>query len=154
MPFHTLHLKLYPDQSVGVLRRLVVDLLVALWIITWAALGFLTYQAVLGLQAISNGITDTGHTFNKWIDAFRSATPQGIPGISDLLNGAASALQRYSGDQLIATGSAAHEGIFHLAIVLGIVVALPPILLALAVYAPSRWRDAREMGSALAFVRV
>jgi len=38
--------------------------------------------------------------------------------------------------------------------VLGLLVALPPILLVLLPYTGWRWRDMRETGAALAFVRI
>ena len=48
----------------------------------------------------------------------------------------------------------AHTAIIKVAIILALLVALPPIILVLAPYAGWRWRDMRETGAALAFVRI
>src|SRR5438094_9742085 len=63
-------------------------------------------------------------------------------------------LKQYSGDSLIATGQNIHEAIFKTAVILALLVALPPILLVLLPYGAWRWRDMRETGAALAFVRI
>ena len=47
-----------------------------------------------------------------------------------------------------------HDAIFQLAIVLALLVAIPPILLVMVPYGGWRWRDMRETGAALAFVRI
>jgi hypothetical protein len=106
------------------------------------------------LQAIADGITSTGATFNAWISSFRNAVPTGIPFLTQFLLDTATTLQRYSGDQLVSAGHQIHEAIFQLAIVLAVLVALPPILLVLVPYGAWRWRDMREIGAALAFVRI
>ena len=40
------------------------DVLALLWIAFWGVAGWLTYQTVIGLQVIADGIRDTGRTFN------------------------------------------------------------------------------------------
>jgi hypothetical protein len=130
------------------------DALAVAWSIAWAALGWLIYKTVLGLQVIADGITNTGTTFNAWIDSFRNAVPGGIPFLTQFLLDTAAALRRYSGDSLVSAGHQVHDAIIQLAIVLALLVALPPILLVLVPYGAWRWRDAREIGSALAFVRI
>ncbi|MEA2656010.1 MAG: hypothetical protein QOI23_1375, partial [Chloroflexota bacterium] len=59
--------------------RVLADFLTLVWTVAWALLGWLIYQTVLGLQAIADGITSTGATFNAWIASFRNAVPGGIP---------------------------------------------------------------------------
>src|SRR5207249_3905146 len=63
-------------------------------------------------------------------------------------------LKQYSGDPLVATGQNIHDAIFRVAVILALLVALPPILLVLLPYTGWRWRDIRETGAALAFVRI
>jgi hypothetical protein len=84
----------------------------------------------------------------------RSSVPGGIPGLTQFLLDIADALKRYSGDPLVATGENIHEAIFRTAIVLALLVAVPPIFLVLVPYWGWRWRDMREIGAALAFVRI
>src|ERR671935_3314220 len=108
-------LKLYPDRSLGALLRVLADLLTAAWVVLWALAGLAVYKTVMALEAIADGITGTGRTFNSWIDAFRNATPRGIPGLSTFLLNQANALQRASGDPLIALGHRVHDDIFQAA---------------------------------------
>jgi hypothetical protein len=124
-----------------------------LWIAFWGVAGWLTYQTVLGLQVIADGIRDTGRTFNDWLQSFKNAVPNGIPYLSDFLRTQASNLQKHTGDPLIQLSVTVRQDIATLAIALAIFIALPPILWVLLTYGPWRWREAREMGSALAFVR-
>jgi hypothetical protein len=147
-------IKLYPDRRLPALLRVLSDTVVAGWTIAWALLGWLIYQTVLGLEVIANGITSTGATFNSWIASFRNAVPGGIPYLTQFLLDTADALRKYSGDPLLSAGHQVHDAIIQLAIVLALLVAVPPILLVLVPYWAWRWRDMREIGAALAFVRI
>jgi hypothetical protein len=147
-------IKLYPDRRLPALLRVLSDTVVAGWTVAWALLGWLIYQTVLGLEVIANGITSTGATFNSWIASFRNAVPGGIPYLTQFLLDTADALRKYSGDPLVSAGHQVHDAIIQLAIVLALLVALPPILLVLVPYGAWRWRDMREIGAALAFVRI
>jgi hypothetical protein len=147
-------IKLYPDRSLPAFLRVVGDVLTLGWTLAWAGLGWLIYKTVLGLQVIADGITSTGTTLNGWIASFRSAVPGGIPLVTQFLLNVADALRKYSGDSLVSAGHQVHDAIIQLAIVLALLVALPPILLVLVPYGAWRWRDMREIGSALAFVRI
>src|SRR5438105_8514841 len=147
-------LKIYPDRRWPAFLRVVADTTVFVWTVVWAYLGFLIYQTVMGLEVIADGIKNTGMTFNQWIAAFRKAVPGGIPILTKFLQDTADTLKHYSGDQLVATGHNIHDAILKTAITLALLVALPPILLVLVPYLSWRWRDIRETGAALAFVRI
>jgi len=147
-------LKPYPDRALGVLARLLADGLTLGWIVVWALAGLAVYRTVMALEASADGITGTGRTFNSWISAFRDATPRGILGLSTFLINQANALQRASGDQLITLGGQVHGDIFQAAVVLGLVVAVPPIVIVGVAYGTWRYRDMREMGAAMQFVRI
>ena len=147
-------LKLYPDRSWPAFWLLLRDLLAVAWLVLWAAAGWLTYQTVLGLQVIADGIRDTGRTFNDWLESFKAAVPRGIPYLSSFLEDQANQLEKHTGDSLITLSVTVRHDISTLAIALALFIALPPILYLLLTYGPHRWRQAREMGSALAFVRV
>ncbi len=147
-------LKIYPDRRWPAFLRVFADTTVFVWTVGWAYLGFLIYQTVMGLEVIADGIKNTGMTFNQWIAAFRKAVPGGIPILTKFLQDTADTLRHYSGDPLVAAGQNIHDAIIKVAIVLALLVALPPILLVLAPYAGWRWRDMRETGAALAFVRI
>jgi len=147
-------LKIYPDRRWPAFLRVVADTTVVVWTVAWAYLGFLIYQTVMGLEVIADGIKNTGMTFNEWIAAFRKAVPGGIPILTKFLQDTADTLRQYSGAPLVAAGQNIHDAIIKVAIVLALLVALPPILLVLAPYAGWRWRDMRETGAALAFIRI
>jgi hypothetical protein len=146
-------IKLYPDRSFPAFLRVVGDVLTLGWTLAWAGLGWLIYKTVLGLQVIADGITSTGTTLNGWIASFRNAV-SGVPLVAQFLLSVADALRKYSGDSLISAGHQVHDAIIQVAIVLALLVALPPILMVLVPYGAWRWRDMRELGSALAFVRI
>lgn len=147
-------IKAYPDRFLPAALRVMADLVSAGWTVAWALLGWLIYKTVLGLEVIADGITSTGNTFDAWIASFRNAIPGGIPGLTDFLINIADQLKRYSGDPLISAGHQIHDAIIQVAVVLALLVAVPPILLVLLPYGIWRWRDMRETGSALAFVRI
>ena len=64
-------LKFYPDRRLPQLRRIVQDTLAIVWIAFWAFAGWITYQTVMALEVIADGLRDTGRTFNDWLAAFR-----------------------------------------------------------------------------------
>lgn len=147
-------LKPYPDAPWPAFLRALADTVVVLWSIAWGYLGWLIYSTVMGLEVIADGIQSTGATFNQWIESFKSAVPNDIPLLTDFLRNFADNLRHYSGDPLVSAGQNIHEAIFRVAIVLALLVAVPPILLVLLPYVGWRWRDMRETGAALAFVRI
>lgn len=147
-------LKIYPDRRWPAFLRVVADTVAFAWAVAWSYLGWLIYQTIMGLEVIADGIKSTGITFNQWIASFRAAVPGGIPILTKFLQDTADTLRHYSGDSLVAAGTSIHDAIFRVAIVLALLVALPPILLVLVPYMGWRWRDMRETGAALAFVRV
>lgn len=147
-------IKLYPDRTLPALLRVLADLVTVSWTVAWAVLGYVIYQTVMGLEVIAEGLTNTGNTFNGWIAQFKNAIPGGIPGVTQFLMNVADALRKYSGDPLVSAGHQVHDTILQVAIILAVLVALPPILLVLLPYSAWRWRDMRETGAALAFVRI
>src|SRR5437899_5833924 len=147
-------IKLYPDRTVPALLRVLADLVTAAWTVAWGVLGWLIYKTVMGLEVIADGLTDTGMTVNSWITSFRNASPGGIPGVTQFLINVADTLRKYSGDPLVSGGHQVHDAIIKHAIMLALLVALPPILLVLLPYGGWRGRDMRETRAALPFVRI
>jgi hypothetical protein len=146
-------LKFYPDRPGPRFALLLLDLGVVIWGAMWVAAGMALYRLVTGLWVVSDAISGTGRTFNSWIGDFRGAVPQNIPLIGAYLSSAANALQKHTGDPLIQTGAQAHDTIQQVAMGLAVLTAAPPIVIVGGLYLIRRWRQAREMGSALAFVR-
>ena len=146
-------LKFYPDQPGPRFAKLLLDLSLVIWIALWIAAGRAVYQLITGLWTVSDAITGTGRTFNSWIADFRNAVPRNVPLLGGYLSSAANALQSHTGDPLLQTGAQAHQAIQQAAVGLAVLTAAPPILIVGGLYLIHRWRQAREMGSALAFVR-
>jgi hypothetical protein len=147
-------LKIYPDRPWPAFFRVLADAIVVFWTVVWAYLGWLIYQTVMGLEAIADAITNTGLTFDQWLAAFKKAVPSDIPLLTKFLQDMADMLRQYSGDPLVTTGHNIHDAIFRVAVSLALLVAVPPLLLVLIPYSGWRWRDMRETGAALAFVRI
>jgi hypothetical protein len=146
-------LKFYPDRPGPRFAQLLLDLAAVVWVALWIAAGETVYRLVTALWAVSDAIGSTGRTFNSWIADFRGAVPRDIPFIGSYLYSASNALQKHTGDPLIQTAAQAHESIQQVALWLALLTAAPPILIVGGLYLVWRWRSAREMGSALAFVR-
>lgn len=146
-------LKFYPDRPWARFAQLLLDLLVVAWAAAWIAAGLAVYRLVTALWVVSDAISGTGHTFNAWIADFRHAFPGNLPIIGGYLSSAANALQQHTGDSLIQTGAQAHDTIQQFGIAMAVLTAAPPILIVGGLYSIRRWRSAREMGAALAFVQ-
>jgi hypothetical protein len=147
-------LTIYPQRWSGRLWRLLLDLLVVLWTAGWAVAGWMAYQLVTALQVVADAISRTGATLNDWVRDFENAVPGNIPGISGALRDLAAALRRTAGDPLIQRGMEAHDTIQHLAIAVGLFVAVLPIVTVTGSYLIWRVRDVRELTAAAEFVRV
>jgi hypothetical protein len=145
---------MYPERWSGVLGRFVLDLLVLAWTGGWALCGWVVYRLVTTLEVVADAISSTGRTFDSWARAFQDAVPNNVPGVSGALHGLASALQRSGGAPLIQRGAQAHMVIDQVAIVLGVFVALVPIVAVTGAYLLWRVRDVRELSAARAFVLV
>ena len=144
---------MYPELPLQRLGRLALDGLALLWAAAWALVGLKVYQLVASVQVVADGIISAGNTFNSWVQAFRSATPPNIPGLSGMLNDLADTLQRSAGDTLVRDGTLAHTRINQLAIVLGVLIGLVPVAAIVGPYLVWRVRDAREIAAAGAFIR-
>jgi hypothetical protein len=150
-------MKLYSDDPRRRNWRMVVDGLIACWTIGAGILGLWVHAEILNLQAIGTSISQTGRTFNSWIDDFRMAVPgQNIPligsALSDYLKGLADSLQSSSGDSLTNYGQEINGFVASLAVYLGIAACLLAVLCLTTPYLIFRLRRAREMGEARTFV--
>jgi hypothetical protein len=146
-------LTMYPLDWSARLWRLLLDLLVVVWTAAWVVAGWTAYQMVNALQVVADAISRTGMTFNDWLNAFQNAVPGNIPGLSGALSSLTGALQRAAGDPLVRSGMQAHDAIQHVAIALGLFVALLPIVTVTGLYLVWRVRDVRELTAATEFVQ-
>lgn len=145
---------LYPERWSGRAWRLALDLLALLWTGAWALAGWTVYRLVMALEVVADAISRTGQTFDDWVRAFQSSVPGNIPGLSGAMRSLADALRRSAGDPLVQQGTAAHATIEHLAVAMGLFVAVLPILTVTGGYLLWRVRDAGELDATAAFVRM
>jgi hypothetical protein len=124
---------------------MLADLLIVGWIYLSVQAGLLVNRLVLQLDALAQGVIKAGQTFDGWIRSFEQSVPAGVPYLSDFLRRTAEALKSHSGDSLISAGQAGSHAVHLLALILAIVVAGIPIVLALMVFLPKRVRLIYDM---------
>ncbi|HEY8736877.1 MAG TPA: hypothetical protein VIO62_07510 [Candidatus Dormibacteraeota bacterium] len=138
-------MRLYPDIYSRRFGWMFADLLMVAWIYLSVQGGLFVNHLVLELDALAQGVIKAGQTFDGWIRSFEQSVPNGVPYISDFLRRTGDALKTHSGDSLISAGQAGSHAVHLLALILGILVAAIPILLALMVFLPKRVRLIYDM---------
>jgi hypothetical protein len=145
-----MRLTLYAADQVHRTRQLVGDLLLVIWVVTWAKLGDTVHDATMGLASPGRSIESSGSNLADRLRDAGSAV-DGTPLIGDQLrsplDGAGNAA-----DQLADAGTAQAEAVATLAFWLGLCVALIPILVALGVYLPFRVRFVRRATAGQRFI--
>ena len=143
-------MKLYADAPVHRARQVTGDLLLLLWIWTWVKVASVVHDATLTLARPGEEISDAG---GGLADRLREAgdTVANVPLVGDEVrgpfDGAGSAAER-----LAAAGDAQVAAVQDLAFWLGLAVGAIPVLIALAVYLPLRWRFVREATAGRRFI--
>jgi hypothetical protein len=143
-------MKLYADGRVRRTRQLLGDATLALWVLLWLWLANVVHDATLSLAAPGRQIAAAG---GGLADQLREAgTAVGdVPLVGDgaraPLDGAGDAA-----DEMAAAGSASVQAVEQLATWLALTVALLPVLLAVAMYLPRRWRFVQEATAAQRYV--
>jgi hypothetical protein len=138
-------MRFYPDVYGRRFAWMLADLFMVAWVYFSVRAGIWVNNLVLQLDALAQGVINAGKTFDSWILSFDRGIPSGVPYLSDFLHRTADALKTHSGDSLISAGQAGSHAIHLLALILGIIVASFPILLALMIYLPRRLRLLSDM---------
>jgi hypothetical protein len=143
-------MKLYADLHARRTRQLLGDVLVLLWIGLWAWLGRQVYNVVLTLQTPANSLTDAGHSVNGALTGAGDNAGQ-LPLVGDSLkqwlDKAAGA-----GTTISDAGTSMSDTVGKLALVLGLMAALVPIVSVGWVWLWLRIRFIREASSAQRFI--
>lgn len=143
-------MKLYADTSVRRTRQLLGDLLLAGWVYLWVRTALVVRDATLSLAEPGERISAAGAGLAEQL---RSAgrrvgevplVGEEVRGPFDGAGGAA--------DRIAAAGDAQVAAVESLASWLGLAVGAVPILAAVAVYLPPRWRFVREATEAARFL--
>jgi len=143
-------MKIYADAPVRRSLQISGDVLLAIWVYLWVQTALVVRDATLSLAEPGEQISAAGGGLAEQLrDAGR--TVGDVPLVGDEVrapfDGAGGAA-----DQIAAAGDAQVEAVETLAFWLGLAVGAIPVLIALAVYLPLRWRFIREATAGRRFV--
>ncbi|QNN52842.1 hypothetical protein [Nocardioides mesophilus] len=143
-------MKLYADTSARRGRQVVGDLLVLLWVLVWVQLAGVVHDATNALAVPGEQLQEAGAGLAQRLRDAGSGV-EGIPLVGDEVrapfDGAGDAA-----DRIAAAGTAQADAVHTLAFWLALAVGAIPVLVALAVYLPLRWRFVREATAGQRFV--
>lgn len=143
-------MKLYADSSSRRTWQQLGDVLLLLWVYAWVQVAFVVRDATLSLAEPGEQISEAG---GGLADQLRDAGAAigDVPLIGDEVRtpfaGAGDAADRIAG-----AGDAQVEAVVELAFWLGLAVGAIPILLAIAVYLPRRWRFVQSATAGQRFI--
>lgn len=143
-------MKLYAESSVRRARQQLGDVLLVVWVAVWLWLAAVVRDATLGLAVPGEQLSSAG---DRLADGLRDAGASvgDVPLVGDQVrvpfDGAGEAAER-----IAAAGDAQVAAVHDLAFWITLAVGGVPVLLALAVYLPLRWRFVREATAAQRFV--
>lgn len=143
-------MKLYAESKVRGARQLLGDVLFLVWVAVWVKVALVVHDVTLTLAVPGEQIADaSGGLAERLREAGQSVGD--IPVVGDEVrapfDGAGQAA-----DQLAAAGEAQVAAVTDLAFWLGLSVGAIPILIALAVYLPPRFRFVREATAGQRFI--
>ena len=139
-------MKLYAETSGLRTRQLVGDLAVLAWTAAWVAAGVALYRLVEKLAVPGERVEQAGGSFAGDIAEIQQKVGR-LPVVGDELQDPFGRLAGV-GRTLAAAGVTQQEVVHQLALWLGVVVAVVPIVGLLLVWLPSRVSWAREAGAA------
>ncbi len=136
-------LKLYPDLMAPRLGYILADLAALLWVALWLYVGELVYKAIHTLDGIGQGLIQNGKAVDDAVTQLQNAVAGYPLGIGPNLRDAFGSLHGPP-EALIQTGNGELQAVAQLATLLGVVVAVIPILVVLLQFIP--WRVRRTRG--------
>ena len=143
-------MKLYADTARRRTFQIVVDLMFVAWLVMWVWIGLVVHDGTMALAAPGR---QTDESASAMAGQLRDAGGRldDVPLIGDEVatpfDKAADA-----SDGLAAAGRSSVEAVEKLAFVLGLSIALIPILVVMAFYVPGRLRFIREATAGLRFI--
>ncbi len=143
-------MKLYADSPGRRTAQIVADLLVVAWLVLWVWVGMAVHD---GTSALAGPGRQTDESATALAGQLRDAGGRldDTPLIGDEL---ATPFDRAAdaSDGIASAGRASVDAVEQLALVLGLAIALIPILVILAVHLPRRWRFVREATAGARFI--
>jgi hypothetical protein len=143
-------MKLYADTPARRTRQLLSDVLVLLWVGLWVWLGRRTHDVVLGLRGPADSITAAGDSVHRSLAGAGDQAGR-IPLVGDQLEQWLGQAAR-SGTTLSDAGASMATAVERVALVLGLVVALVPIVMVVGLWLYVRIGFARRAAAAQRFV--
>ena len=143
-------MKVYADTPARRTSQILGDVLVVGWLWLWYSLGRVVHDATLGLADPGRRIESAGTGLAAKLRDAGSAVG-GIPLVGDKVRSPFDGAGR-AASQIADAGTAQIEAVQHLAFWLGLTVGAIPILLALAIWVPLRWRFVRRASAAQRFI--
>lgn len=135
-------MKLYADHSPRRIRQQVGDLSFVLWCALWLWVAAAVHDATLGLAEPGRRMQAAGGGLAGQLRDAGSVIGD-LPLVGDDARAPFDGAGR-AADELSAAGTSTVEAVQHLAFWLTVVVAAVPILVALLVHLPRRWRFVRQ----------
>lgn len=143
-------MKLYADTPVRRSAQVAGDVLLLVWVAVWVRTAFVVRDATLALGRPGEQLADAGTSMSERLRQAGDAVG-GLPFVGgDVATPFAQAGGAAS--ELAVVGRAQTEAVQALAFWLGLAVGAIPVLLAIGVYLPSRWRFAREASASQQYV--
>ena len=143
-------MKLFADTPVRRTLQVVADILFVAWLVLWVWIGTAVHD---GTEQLAAPARQTDSAATAMADQLRDAGDQlgGAPLIGDELAVPFDRAAEAS-DGLAAAGRDTVEAVEQLALLLGLSVALIPILIVSAIHLPLRWRFIREATAGARFI--
>jgi hypothetical protein len=139
-------MKLYAEERLYRTRQILQDVAVLLWIVIWVRIGMIFHDLFAKLTAPGVAIEHAGDRLGStMVDIGREIGDLPLVGgsLTEPFNSAADAARRLSD-----AGQAQQDVVLSIALWLGILLALIPILFVLYKYLPDRYRWVREATAA------
>lgn len=121
-------------------KVLILDALVAVWVLAWILVGVITAQTVGQLTQLSTTFGTVGGAVGSVGETLAAVD---VPLLSNALEGAGEEIET-AGRDIVAGGLSLREKIERISVGAGFVVALVPSLSLLLLYGPARLSRARE----------
>ena len=143
-------MKMYADTPARRTRQIVADLLVVLWVVFWVWAGWSVHEAT---QELARPAERTQSAASGLADSLRD-TGDSLGGIPLIGDSASAPLDDAAGhaDDLAASSGRGVDSINSLALKLGLVVALTPMVIVFAFFLPPRWSFVRNATAGQRFV--
>jgi hypothetical protein len=145
-------MKLYAETPSRRLRQFLVDLLIGAWVAAWVLAGLAVRRLVDELARPGQAVEQAGDRVANGMGGVQDQVSR-VPGIGGSLRAPFERLGE-AGQALARAGATQQHVVHELALWLGVLVALIPILVVLAAWLPGRIRWMREATAATRLRRV